>query len=235
MTNQVFFYAGFHDEFQPDHSFVADFMMSAKPSASNSPRQALFARFSHRALQALESLRQSNSAYIGCLPLILLTGGLRTPGLLQKALALKHADLLGIGRGSVLCPDLPSVLAKRLHDLQTWGDIPFQPEPDLQLPGILSYPILRSIWELVPKVKLIGAGVGMAWYVVAMRHIANTTVAGQDKKIRPKYDVGGLYSVFCMWFWSPLLGMNGQRQWTNHVSHTFFLVVLVTFVTFRWF
>jgi hypothetical protein len=169
------------------------------------------------------------------LPLILLTGGLRTPRLLQKALALKHADLLGIGRGSILCPDLPSVLSQRLDDLKTWGDIPFEPEPDLQLPGILSYPIFRSIWELVPKVKLIGAGVEMAWYVVAMRHIANTTVAGRDEKTRPEYDVGGLCSVFWMWFWSPLLGMNGQRQWANHASHMFFLVVLLTFITFRWF
>jgi hypothetical protein len=210
-------------------------MMSAKPSASNSPRQAFFARFSHRALQALESLRHSDSTYTGYLPLILLTGGLRTPGLLQKALTLKHADLLGIGRGSVLCPDLPSVLSQRLHDLRTWGDIPFQPEPDLQLPGILSYPIFCLIWELVPKVKLIGAGVGMAWYVVAMRHIANTTMAGRDQEIRPEYDVGGLCSVFRMWFWSPLLGMDGQRQWTNHASHMFFLVVLLTLITFRWF
>lgn len=210
-------------------------MMSAKPSASNSPRQAFFARFSRRALQALESLRQSDSTYTGYLPLILLTGGLRTPGLLQKALTLKHADLLGIGRGSVLCPDLPSVLSQRLHDLETWGDIPFQPEPDLQLPGILSYPIFRSIWELIPKVKLIGAGVGMAWYIVAMRHIANTSIAGRDEEIRPEYDVGGLDSVFWMWFWSPLLRIDGQKPWTNHASHMFFLVVLLTFITFWWF
>jgi len=206
--------------------------MSAKPSASNSPRQAFFTRFSHRALQTLESLRQTDSAY---LPLVLLTGGLRTPGLLQKALTLKHADLLGIGRGSVLCPDLPSVLSQRLLDLKTWGDIPFQPEPDLQLPGILSYPIFRSIWELVPRVKLIGAGVEMAWYVVAMRHIANTTVAGREEKIRPEYDVGGLRSVLWMWFWRPLLAIDGQRQWINRTSHMCFLVILLTFITFRLF
>ncbi|KIM46043.1 hypothetical protein M413DRAFT_441104 [Hebeloma cylindrosporum] len=211
-----------------------DFMMSPKPSASNSPRQAFFARFSHRALLALENLRQE-PACPGYLPLILLTGGLRTPGLLQKALALKHADLLGIGRGSVLCPDLPSVLAQRLQDLKTWGDIPFQPEPDLQLPGIFSYPIFRSIWEFVPKVKLIGAGLGMAWYVVAMRHIANTTVAGRDEKIRPEYDVGGLCSVFWMWFWSPVLRMAWQRRWTNYASLMCFLIVLITFVTFKLF
>jgi hypothetical protein len=233
--NLVFSYASLrHVVFIPDFSPVADFMMSAEPSSSKSPRQAFFARFSHRALQALETLRHPDSAHSGYLPLILLTGGLRTPGLLRAALASKHADLLGVGRGAVLCPDLPSVLLQSYRN-PTWDDIPFHPEPDFGPPRILSYGVFRFIWDLIPKVKLIGAGVGMAWYVVAMRRIANTTVAGRDQRIRPEYGLGGLGSVFWMWFWSPSLGMNGKRQWKNSVPHAFFLLVLLAFATFKLF
>ncbi|KAF8914045.1 hypothetical protein CPB84DRAFT_1861255 [Gymnopilus junonius] len=169
-----------------------DFMLSS----SKSSRQAFFARFSHQALKSLNSLRSSSTRP---LPLILLTGGLRTPALLCSALASNDANLLGIGRGSVVCPALPSVIRTRLRDLQRWGDVPFQAEPILQNGWILEYPPFLWVLGLVPKIQLIGAGINMAWYIVAMRRIACDTVA--PGCLRPPYEIGGLQSVFWMWVW----------------------------------
>ncbi|KAJ3506686.1 hypothetical protein NLJ89_g6734 [Agrocybe chaxingu] len=120
-------------------------------------------------------------------------GGLRTPGLLHSALEEKHADLLGIGRSSILCPDLPSLLRKK----QLSDDEPFAAPPDLRLPTILSLPPLSWLWALLPKVKVIGAGVNMAWYVVAIRHVSERRErVGGKGPVRPDYAIGGLGSLF---------------------------------------
>lgn len=185
-------------------------------SSSTSTRQAFFARFSHQALKSLNSLQRSTSRL---LPLILLTGGLCTPELLCSALASNDADLLGIGRGSVLCPSIPSVLRLRLRDLQQWGNVPFQREPVLRSPRILEYPPLFWVWRLVPKIQLMGAGMTMAWYVVAMRRIACSTVSG---RIQPPYEVGGLQSVFWMWAWTPSI----KNKCSNLKSRTRYYQVL---------
>ena len=206
------------------HLSLADFLKS-ETTHSKSPRQAYFAHFSHQALQALESLRKTSTS--PPTPLILLTGGLRTPAVLRTVLNSGHAHLLGIGRGSVLCPNLPSILKeKEKKDLSRWDDIPFQREPDLSLARILDYWPFSWVWNLVPKIKLIGAGVGMAWYVVAIRRISHASRSGSDMMIL-NYNMGGLGAVFWMWCWIPMRGMGSGRNWFGCFHVFSFLLIII--------
>jgi hypothetical protein len=194
----------------------------SKTTPSKSPRQAFFARFSHQALQALRSLPRAPTSPPP--PLILLTGGLRTPGLLRTVLSSGHAHLLGIGRGSVLCPDLPSILKEKNKDPHRWDDIPFQQEPDLSLPHILKTWPLSWLWNFVPKIRLIGAGVGMAWYVVTIRRISRASRS--ESNMMPNYNMGGLAAVFWMWAWAPVgLGMNWLLS--PHILSTLLIIITV--------
>ena len=203
------------------HLSLADFLKS-ETNRSKFPRQAYFTHFSHQALQALESLRKTSTS--PPTPLILLTGGLRTPAVLRTVLTSRDAHLLGIGRGSVLCPNLPSILKQKEKDLSRWDDIPFQLEPDLSLPPVLNYWPLNWAWSLVPKIKLIGAGIGIAWYIVAIRHISHASGSGRD--ITPNHEVGGLGAVFWMWFWFPMRGMGSGRNWFD-CFHIFSVVLII--------
>ena len=185
-------------------------------TTTRSPRQALFSRYSQRALQVLypphgdspnvvESGTTTSIPSSRRPPLVLLTGGLRTETLLSSALSQKHAHLLGIGRSSITCPDLPRLL---YHSIR--GDTTFSmdsiPTPDLKGVGhppsswlsLLEHVCLAVVlWvcsfvplELPP---LAVGGVNMAWHIVAMRAIAR----GEE----PDYSIGGLAAVFRMWLW----------------------------------
>ncbi|KAJ7512967.1 hypothetical protein B0H11DRAFT_1948209 [Mycena galericulata] len=156
-------------------------------SATPSTHQAIFAEFSHHALRILESTPRS--------PLILLTGGLATPSQLHRALSSQHAHLLGIGRSAVLCPDLPLLLKERRSD--DCADTLFSPQPDLGTEGSA---LLTRILENLPRIKLLGAGVAMAWYTVALRRLTNSR-RGTVSIPKPDYTVGGLGGVFWMWAW----------------------------------
>jgi len=120
-----------------------------------------------------------------------------------------HADLLGIGRLSVLCPDLPCTLEATIAgDLRTdhFPMVPL-PEPDLESPnvpqsrfttsrGIQSLvSVVTRCWALLPVQlpKLVGAGTMMAWYTFMMRRIALREEAD--------YSVGGIEAVLRMWLW----------------------------------
>ncbi|KAK7039699.1 Nadph dehydrogenase [Favolaschia claudopus] len=141
--------------------------------ASPSTRQTIFAAFASQALKTVSTSPRP--------PLILLTGGLTTPAQLQTALSSQHADLLGLGRAAVLRPDLPSLL-KRNCSVET----AFASPPDLRLPSILSR---------MPRIRLLGAGTVMAWYVVALRRLASTEFSVPD------YDIGALGGIWWMWAW----------------------------------
>ncbi|KAG6908053.1 hypothetical protein DXG01_006359 [Tephrocybe rancida] len=154
-------------------------------------RQALFSDFSKTAMDALESLSLGASS-----PLILLTGGLRTPELLHIALTSRQSHLLGIGRGSVLCPNLPRLpKQQRLFgtldlDDPRWS-APFCPEPDLN-----AWPRLRSF---LPTIPLVGAGISMAWYIVTIRRLAirqPSTGHFKEKSTRPDYTLGPFGAIF---------------------------------------
>ena len=170
----------------------SEFMTSAM--TAKSPRQAFFSRFSREAVKVLAS--NTASVLKPPTPLILLTGGLRTYDGLCNALEQGHAQLLGIGRASVLCPEMPRLLAESIalcpepgSGVEKTSPVFLRnalPEPNLDLPTPLAL-----FMEFVPLPKLIGAGVGMAWYIVQMRRIARA----ED----PDYSIGGLGAVVKMW------------------------------------
>ncbi|KAF6764839.1 hypothetical protein DFP72DRAFT_998505 [Ephemerocybe angulata] len=151
--------------------------MSTRPKSS---RQAFFSHVSQKAVQTLESMpRKVDSPP---LPLILLTGGLRTPAALHSALKSNHAHLLGIGRSAILCPDIPSRLASSSSNDTT----PFAPEPDIAPPPGL------------PAIPLVGAGANMSWYGMHMRGLEerpNLAVA------YPDYSLTGPSAVLWTWIW----------------------------------
>lgn len=173
---------------------VIDFMATKAAS----PRQAFFAEF---AKKARDCLKTDFPADVD-VPLILLTGGLRSPSHLQSALDAGHADLLGIGRGSILRPDIPVILQERILNAAandtsiTSDDEPFAREPD----GDIKPP------SWVPQIPLVGAGVGLAWYNVRMRWIATSQL---EKRINgkplsaplPTYGMSGIETVVRMWVW----------------------------------
>ncbi|KAF9010091.1 hypothetical protein BDQ17DRAFT_1421365 [Cyathus striatus] len=200
-----------------------DFMISRK-NISMSPRQGFFSQLSHRALKSLSPLVQPSDSRRP--PLILLTGGLRTPGHLQAALMSKDANLLGIGRGSVLCPNLPELVKKCKQSSDDWNDMAFSPEPDLNIPSLFTYWPICWIWNHLPKISLIGAGIEMAWYIVAMRRMASGPQKLQDK-LNSNYSVGFFGAVFWMWAWVPI-SVVSITIWTLSIVLLVFLPLIFT-------
>lgn len=164
---------------------------------ATSPRQAFFAQFSRHAMEALSPYSNPNSN--ASAPLILLTGGLRTPSHLRTAITSRHAHLLGIGRGSVTCPNLPDIL-RRMEDTESeFVDDPytlFAPEPNLALGFFGSYWSGRWIWTFMSRIQLIGAGAGMAWYVVMIRRLASKK---RDRNVHMDYQMGAMEAILKMW------------------------------------
>lgn len=170
---------------------------------SKSPRQAFFANFSRRAVEALKDI---NVKFPGSLsPLILLTGGLRTPSHLYTALASRHADLLGIGRGSITCPNMPDILmrdeaAGLTNDYTSHAYVPFSLEPQTVLKFWGSESLIgRWIRTAISRVQLVGAGAGMAWYVVMIHRLASHTSENKSGVVHMDYDMGALGAIFRMW------------------------------------
>ncbi|KAH9836271.1 uncharacterized protein C8Q71DRAFT_74458 [Rhodofomes roseus] len=191
-----------------------DFMMKTL-----SPRQAFFTTFAHEVKQMLAASPFSKP------PLILLTGGLRTLPLMSSVLKHGHADLLGIGRLSVLCPDLPRTLEAAIAGTTEPGKFPLEPLPEPDLGSPVALPSHRSIlhhalaalfnllasvltrcWALFPiqLPKLVGAGTIMAWYMVMMRRMA------VRKEV--DYSVGGIEAVLSMWLWFAPDSRSGARR-----------------------
>ncbi|OBZ67788.1 NADH oxidase [Grifola frondosa] len=193
-----------------------DFMSPAQ--SAQSQRQALFSRFSQKAVQTLaeNSLNIDSSPAAGPrgTPLILLTGGLRSLPLFTSVLANKHADLLGL-RMSVLCPELPRQLRASIRARENGAeDTSFMespPDPDvsgLGSPLPLSEPLLSwrrlervilsvflCIWSIVPWSSRDSSVLArnMAWHTVMLRNVAVGTEVD--------YTVGGLGAVLRFWFW----------------------------------
>lgn len=142
---------------------------------SLSPREAFFASFSRR---VIKELQRSASR-----PIVLLTGGFRNPVQLSQAIREQHADLLGLGRLSVFCPDLPLRFSPAYFGTpKQYADSEIKfPDANLRVPG----------W--IPK--LAGAGVGTAYYTVAMRLMA------KRKPLSGMMNMGSFASMFWMWIW----------------------------------
>lgn len=140
----------------------------------------------------------------------MLTGGLTTTDLMVSALSNGHADLLGIGRLSVEVPYLPRVL--REPD----GVIPPPPTP---LPTIsdriLSFveALIKAIWNSIPDVMrpqfppLVGSGVGMAAYQVAMRRLAAMRITRIPERLLV---VPSLADVIRLWIYIAPGPWNGR-------------------------
>ncbi|KAF8524274.1 hypothetical protein BU17DRAFT_43062 [Hysterangium stoloniferum] len=154
--------------------------------ANASPRQAFFASFSRKVVQSMPISGTKST------PLIILTGGLRTPSQMARIISHKHAHLLGLGRLSVLCPDFPHRISPVVVVRGDEDALLPIPEPNLYCPRWFP--------------KLVGAGVGTAWYVVAMRQIAR----GKDINSR----MGSIGAVFWMWIWAGPYGLAGFAIWT---------------------
>ena len=193
---------------------VADFLSSKVAS----PRQAFFAQFAKQARECLKTdfLADAN------VPLVLLTGGLRSPSHLQSALDAGHADLLGIGRGSILHPDIPAVLQARIRNAAakgTWialDDEPFAREPDSEI----------RLPSLVPQIPLVGAGVVTAWYNVRMRRIATSQLEkmSDSKSLSaalPASGMSGTEAILRMWVW---------LEWRELIVATLFVCCVATLV-----
>lgn len=181
---------------------------------SSNKREALFARFSQRARSALLSRFPAN--HDKKRPLIMLTGGITTTDLMASAVSNGHADLLGIGRLSVEIPYLPRALQ------ESAGVIP--PPPTI-LPTIsdrilsLLEALVKALWNSIPDVarprfpQLVGSGVGMAAYQVAMRRLAVTPIMEIPERmlvapslvdvirlwiyVAPGTQTGGMANVVC--------------------------------------
>lgn len=164
-------------------------------------RQAFFSRFSRLARSAVQSLPTPR-------PLIVITGGLRSLEALSDVLDSQYADLAGIGRGSVLTPDLPNRLSEHLTfnrliasspslvDKELSSIFPVQPvftpsTPTNANPILLFITKLLTYLGILPFPQLIGAGMGMAWYTVQMSRL--TRQKGID------YKLGAWGAVAEMW------------------------------------
>ncbi|KLO14364.1 FMN-linked oxidoreductase [Schizopora paradoxa] len=133
-----------------------DFM--AKPD--NNARQAFFAKFSRMAME----LYSSNEESLSPCPLVMVTGGLRTRAQFMSAIRNGDAHLLGLARHAILQPNLPLLLEK-FSDVDDNEDSEEKIElwEDSSPPG----PRSPTWWP-----RLVGAGVGMAWYTIGMRRLA---------------------------------------------------------------
>ena len=167
-------------------------------------RQAFYARFARKARSAIHALTSSSQHRR---PLVILTGGMRSPATVQDALSQGHADLIGIGRGSVLAPDLP-LLLKEFYSRGRTGtpdlggdsednmqaDFPSQ-QPSLSYADTplicLATSVLRS-FGIFPLPSLIGAGAATAWYAVAMRRISGGRAIN--------HRMGPIQATFMLWF-----------------------------------
>jgi hypothetical protein len=164
-----------------------------------SSRQAFFARFARKARHAIRTLTLSSNC-----PLVLLTGGMGSPTTFEDALSHGHTDLIGIGRGSVLAPNLPLLLEKAYSHRETGEGNDDTSDTALFQQPTLSYsdaPLIRAAASILrflgilPLPNIIGAGTETAWYVVMLSRISRGR--------RIDYQMGGMHAVLFMWLPEP--------------------------------
>ena len=179
-----------------------------KTSVSTPGRHAFFNQFSQKALKSLDSAGFKYPSR----PAIILTGGLRTPNLLCSALRLGHTDMLGIGRYSIVCPQIPNIM-RDFENMQgnSDGDKPFGAQPDFSTSEkyLKRWPVV-ILWNTLSKIKLIGAGLDLAWYMIILRQLAIAELRGLQGHSdifrlteEPYYAADALWTLFQMYFWLP--------------------------------
>ncbi|KAG8921113.1 hypothetical protein FRC01_000407, partial [Tulasnella sp. 417] len=160
--------------------------------ATASPRQAFFAKFSRLALKAIP---QRDG-----MPVILLTGSLRTKEVMTKTIHDGHAHLIGIGRPAVICPSYAKALLEAPSS---------KPAGDDLLPVNLPDPP-SPFWLKILNTGLIGAGLNTAWHCALMWRIGNDywngLAAGRvtgGTLVVPQ--IGGIQALVELW-----------RPWPSH-------------------
>lgn len=133
-------------------------------------------------------------------PLIMLTGGLRTPQLMASALERGHADLLGIGRYAILQPELPKIIRENptvdidtvfpFFDDTTRKQLPMMPWLEYVVSSTIIF-LFNSLPDAVrPQMPgLIGAGTETARYDIMMRALAQ----GQEQQFYTGESLGILW------------------------------------------
>ncbi|KAI8969763.1 hypothetical protein BD414DRAFT_502565 [Trametes punicea] len=186
-----------------------------------SPRQVVFESFAQRSIEILSESSPGNKRPR---PLICLTGGINTLPRMVSILANSHADLLGLGRLSILHPLLPVKLYASLQKRAAGEKDSFLMEPPRQLevgglgippPSYLSWRglerlfchILTFLWSLVPLQwpRIVNAGQEVSWYNIMLRRVA----FGQEVD----YTIGTVGTVFRFCFGIPPRPPRGDYQW----------------------
>lgn len=159
--------------------------VSSKIKRNQSLRQAIFSRFASHAMKALDALSSSNnSGKPPRRPLVLLTGGLRTPGVIASVLSNRHADLLGFGRTAVTSPDLPLALKAAFDSsrVQQQQQLAVADDPLRREPG----PLPKVLWSI----PLVGASAELAWYTYAIRRLSDAQIELERGKGKGKEALG---------------------------------------------
>ncbi|TBU24239.1 FMN-linked oxidoreductase [Dichomitus squalens] len=152
-----------------------------------SARQVVYESFAQRSIDILSSC--TPTVTFRPPPLVLLTGGLNTLPRMSSALARDHAQLLGIGRLSVIHPHLPTELSAALSRkdadflrsepwaLSELGDPPSSYLSWRGLERALWY-VCLLVWSYIPAKmpRVVGATANVNWYNYMMRRHA----LGQD-------------------------------------------------------
>ncbi|KAG9034008.1 hypothetical protein FRB95_013983 [Tulasnella sp. JGI-2019a] len=126
------------------------------------PRQAFFSRFSRLAMEVLSPRTEKT-------PMIVLTGSLRTQSLMAETIRAQHADLVGIGRPSVVYPNFPRIILSS----KVTPPVEYGQSTDLSDPNHIYYAEPPSpAWLKLVNTSLIGAGIGTAWHCALMSRIA---------------------------------------------------------------
>jgi hypothetical protein len=164
-----------------------------------SNRQGIFADMSKKAVEELQKMPRTMRS--PPLPMIMLTGGLHGPALIHSAVASGHAQLVGIGRAAILCPQIPKVLEMLPKDGSTWPNERFARAPDFKKPRLFTKPGFRELWNSLSQLALIGASAQVAWYEVSVRYLAEKIMDEKSKEPYPDYRLSGLGGVVSMWAW----------------------------------
>ena len=156
-------------------------------AASQSKRQAFFSKISRK---ILESLPKGPTT-----PLIALTGGFRTYTTINSAIASGHAELVGVGRLSIMAPHAPIEMEAKKHE--------YVPPP----PSDFTTSFWDRIWDTIGKITgvsvplMLGANREICWYMMLLEDVASFAPvdcsgsgfgamvrSGGGVKIRPRKD-----------------------------------------------
>jgi len=91
------------------------------------------------------------------------------------------------------------------------GDKPFGAQPDFSTSEkyLKRWPVV-ILWNTLSKIKLIGAGLDLAWYMIILRQLAIAELRGLQGHSdifrlteEPYYAADALWTLFQMYFWLP--------------------------------